>query len=198
MWPTLSHTQHPGMLHRNYSRSCLLRHASQTELLHSAEQLVLPSISSSNTCRWRNILGVCWPKELQQWHNQSARGACFMVCALFSLLSTDYGNLLTGFRVPIQQHNSLLLHSLDPEMSLFRVSCERWKGYCSGGSAPLPAAVFHITVLQQESFLQSESWSSGHKKISALEDKHWCSSWKIPGQASQRGIATCSVRTRGK
>lgn len=48
-----------------------------------------------------------------------------MVCALFSLLSTDYGNLLTGFRVPIQQHNSLLLHSLDPEMSLFRVSCER-------------------------------------------------------------------------
>lgn len=104
MWPTLSHTQHPGMLHWNYSRSCLLRHASQTELLHSAEQLVLPSISSSNTWKWRNILGVCWPKGLQQWHNQSARGARFTVCALFSLLSTDYGNLLTGFRVPIEPH----------------------------------------------------------------------------------------------
>lgn len=94
-------------------------------------------LASSNTWRWRNILGVWWPKGQQQWHNQSARGGYFMVCALFSLFPTDYGNLITGFRVPLQLHNSLLFHSLDPEMSLFRDSCETWKGYSSGGKAPL-------------------------------------------------------------
>lgn len=147
-------------------------------------------LASSNTWRWRNIFCVCWPKGLQQWHNQSAKGGYFMICALFSLLSTDYGNQIMGFRVPIQPHNSSLFHSdwihSDPEMSLFRDSCEKWKGYSSGGSAPLACCcVPHPCPAAGE---VPPKWMlvTCYKIISASEDKHWCSSWRIPGQASQR------------
>ena len=75
--------------------------------------------ASSNTCRWRNILGICWPKgvaammrsvsEMRQFHG---------LRCIFLLLPPDYGSLRTGFSVPIQAHNSLPLLLLDPEVSL--------------------------------------------------------------------------------
>lgn len=155
-------------------------------------------LASSNTWRWKNIFGVCWPKGLQQWHNQPAKEGYFMICALFSLLSTDYGNLITGFRVPIQPHNSSLFHSSDPEMSLFRDSCGTWKGYSSGRSAPLACCCVPHHCRAAGEVTPKWMLVTCYKKISALEDKYWCRSWRIPGQASQQRLPIHSIRKMGK
>lgn len=99
-----------------------------------------------------------------------------MVCALFSFLSPDYGNLITGFRVPTQPRNSLLFHSLDPEASLVRGQLLRHKQNMTllrpvREAHLLPAAACHVSDLQRERFLRSERWSLYYKKISGLEDK---------------------------